>query len=126
VRLVLYPLREPSHSGMVSEHLYGVVASLEVRVSDGDVDVAVAWTAQGDRPARVASLELLPALPLRLIFLAQERGRRWWRVRRFSATRLPHSSHLPLGSKLSSLITTPGLYGPRKKCYPPSGAGPPA
>jgi hypothetical protein len=63
VRLVFYPLREPSHSGMVSERLYGVVASLEVRVSDGDVDVTVAWTAQGDRPARVASLELLPALP---------------------------------------------------------------
>ena len=63
MRLVLYPLREPSHSGMVSERLHGVVASFEVRVSDGDVDVAVAWTAQGDRPARVASLELLPALP---------------------------------------------------------------
>jgi len=47
---------------MVSERLHGVVASFEVRVADGGVDVAVAGAAQGDRPIRLASLELLPAL----------------------------------------------------------------
>jgi hypothetical protein len=63
VWLVLHPLCEPLHSGMVSQRLDGVIASSEVRVADGDVDIAVAGAAQDDRPARVASLELLPALP---------------------------------------------------------------
>jgi hypothetical protein len=48
---------------MVSQRLHGVIASFEVCVADGDVDIAVAGAAQDDRPARVASLELLPALP---------------------------------------------------------------
>ena len=63
VPLVLYPLGEPSHSRMVSQRLHGVVASFEVCVADGVVDVTVAGTAQGNRPAWVASLKLLPALP---------------------------------------------------------------
>jgi hypothetical protein len=63
VWLVPYPLREPPHSGMVPRRLHRVVASFEVRIADGDVDVAVAWAAQGNRPIRVAQLELLAALP---------------------------------------------------------------
>jgi hypothetical protein len=62
VRPVLYPLREPPDSGMVSERLHGVVVSFEVGVGDGGVDVAVAGAAQSNRPIRVAFLELLPAL----------------------------------------------------------------
>jgi hypothetical protein len=63
VRLVFHPLCEPPHSGMVPQRLHGVVASSELCVADGDVDVAVTRTTQGDRPVRVASLELLAALP---------------------------------------------------------------
>jgi hypothetical protein len=48
---------------MVSERLHGVVASFEVRVAYREVNVAVAGTAQGECPIRVASLELLPTLP---------------------------------------------------------------
>ncbi len=88
------------------------------------------WRWQGPHKAivRPGSRRLSSCLRflLRFIFLARERGRRWWRVRRSSPTRLPHSSHLALGLKLSSLITTPRLYGLSKKCYPLSGAGPPA
>src|ERR687893_465830 len=61
---------------------------------------------------------------LRLIFLARERGRRWWRVRRSSPTRLPHSWHQPpaLCSRFSSPLTTPRLYGPSARAAPPSAA----
>src|SRR5829696_1977563 len=63
VRLVLHPLCEPPHSGMVSKRLHGIIASCEVCVADRDVYVSVTWAAQGDRRARVTSLELLPTLP---------------------------------------------------------------
>jgi hypothetical protein len=50
---------------------------------------------------------------LRFIFLARERGRRWWRVRRSSPTHLQHSWHLPpaLSSRFSTLGAIPRLYG---------------
>ena len=67
MRLVLYPLCELLHSGMVSERLHGVIASFEVCVANGHVDVSVAGNAQGDRPIRAASLELLPALAFALV-----------------------------------------------------------
>src|SRR5918994_4738665 len=63
VRFVLPPLCEPPHSGMVSKCLHGIIASCKVRVADRDVYVSVTWAAQGDRRARVTSLELLPTLP---------------------------------------------------------------
>ena len=66
VRLVLYPLREPPHSGMIFKRLHGVVAPFEVRIADGDVDISVAGAAQSDRPTWVAPLELLAALPTAL------------------------------------------------------------
>jgi hypothetical protein len=63
VRLVLHPLCEPPHSGMVSKRLHGIIASCKVCVADRDVYVSVTGPAQGDRPAWVASLELLSTLP---------------------------------------------------------------
>jgi hypothetical protein len=48
---------------MVFQRLHRVIASFKVRVADTDVNVSVTGAAQGDRPIRVASLELLPALP---------------------------------------------------------------
>jgi hypothetical protein len=63
VRLVLHPLCEPPHSGMVSKRLHGIVASFEVSVADRDVYVCVTGAAQGDRPGRIAPLELLSTFP---------------------------------------------------------------
>jgi hypothetical protein len=63
VWLVLHPLCEPPHSGMVSKRLHGIIASFEVCVTDRDVYVSVTGVAHGDRPARVAPLELLSTLP---------------------------------------------------------------
>jgi hypothetical protein len=63
MRLILHPLREPPHSGMVSERLDGIIASCKVCVVDRDVYVSVTRAAQGDRPTRVASLEVLSTLP---------------------------------------------------------------
>jgi hypothetical protein len=63
VRLVLHPLCEPPHSGMVSKRLHGIITSCKVCVADRDVYVSVTSAAQGDRRARVTSLELLPTLP---------------------------------------------------------------
>ena len=63
MRFVFHPLCEPPHSGMVSERLHRVITSLKFCVADREVNVSMAGTAQGDRPARVASLELLPTLP---------------------------------------------------------------
>src|SRR5215211_1007413 len=59
---------------------------------------------------------------LRFIFLARERGKRWWWVRRSSPTGLPHSSHLPaaLSPWSSSLGTIPRLYGPSMRAIPAS------
>src|SRR5829696_6276019 len=48
---------------MVSKRLHGIIASCKVCVADRDVYVSVTWAAQGDRRARVTSLELLPTLP---------------------------------------------------------------
>jgi hypothetical protein len=48
---------------MIFERLHGAVASFELCVVDGEVDVAVARAAQGDHPVWVALLELLPVLP---------------------------------------------------------------
>jgi hypothetical protein len=57
---------------------------------------------------------------LRFIFLARERGRRWWRVRRSSPRHLLHSWHLPPApsSRFSSLGTTPRLYGLSTRAAP--------
>jgi hypothetical protein len=66
VRLVLHPLRESPHSGMLSKRLHGIIASCKVCIADRDVYVSVTGAAQGDRPAWVASLELLPTLPCAL------------------------------------------------------------
>ena len=63
VRLVLHPLCEPPHPRMVPKRPYRVISSLKVCVADTDVNVSVAGTAQGDRPSRVASLELLSTHP---------------------------------------------------------------
>jgi hypothetical protein len=63
MRLILYPLRESLHSGMVSKRLHGIIASCKVCVVDRDVYVSVTGAAQGDRPTWVASLELLSTLP---------------------------------------------------------------
>jgi hypothetical protein len=63
VRLVLHPLCEPPHSGMVSKRLHGIIASFKVFVADRDVYVSVTGAAQGDRLARIAPLELLSTLP---------------------------------------------------------------
>ena len=114
MRLVLHPLCEPPHSGMVSKRLHGIIASCEVCVAEGDVYVSVTWAAQGDRRARVTSLELFLPFLLRFIFLERERGKRWWRVRRSSPRSLPHSWHLPavLCPEFSSLGAIPRLYGP--------------
>jgi hypothetical protein len=62
MRLILHPLREPPHSGMVSERLHRIIASCKVCVVDRDVYVSVTGAAQGDRPTWVASLELLSTL----------------------------------------------------------------
>jgi len=48
---------------MVPERLHRVITSCKIRVADRDVNVSVAGAAQGDRPSRVASLELLSTLP---------------------------------------------------------------
>jgi hypothetical protein len=48
---------------MVPERLNRVVTSLKLCVVDRDMDVSVARTAEGDRLAWVASLELLPTFP---------------------------------------------------------------
>jgi hypothetical protein len=95
---------------MISQRLHRVVASFELCVANGHVDVVVKRTAQSDRPVRIAPLELFLLLfLLRFIFLARERGRRWWRVSRSSPTRLPHSSHLPsaLSARFSPLAAIP-------------------
>jgi hypothetical protein len=63
VWLVLHPLCEPPHSGMVSKRLHGIIASFEVFVADRDVYVSVTGAAQGDRLARIAPLELFSTLP---------------------------------------------------------------
>ena len=63
VRLVLHPLCEPPHSGMVSKRLHRIIASFEVFVADRDVYVSVTGAAQGDRLARIAPLELFSTLP---------------------------------------------------------------
>ncbi len=63
VGLVFDPVCELSHPGMVSERLHRVVATLEVCVADGEVYVAVAGSAQGDSPGRIAPPEFLPTLP---------------------------------------------------------------
>ena len=63
MRFVLHPLCEPQHSGMVSKRLYGIIASSKICIADRDVYISVAGAAQGDRPAWVAPLELLPTLP---------------------------------------------------------------
>ena len=63
VRLVLHPLCEPPHSGMVSKRLHGIIASCKVCVADRDVYVSVTGAAQSDRPTWVASLELLSTFP---------------------------------------------------------------
>src|ERR687898_1044934 len=76
------------------------------------------WTFRWQGPHRAtvrAGLRSLSScLPflLRFIFLARERGKRWWRVRPSSLTTLPHSSHLSLALSLeSSLVDTiPKLY----------------
>ena len=65
VRLVLHPLCEPPHSGMVSKRLHGIIASCKVCVADRDVYVSVTGAAQGNRPAWAAALELLSTLPYR-------------------------------------------------------------
>jgi len=62
VRLILNPLREPPHSRVVSELLYRVITSCKVCVVDSNVNVSVTGAAQGNRPVRVAPLELLPTL----------------------------------------------------------------
>src|SRR5829696_5339933 len=48
---------------MVSKGLHGIIASGKACVADRDVHVSVTGAAQGDRPARVAPLELLSTLP---------------------------------------------------------------
>jgi hypothetical protein len=48
---------------MVSKRLHGIIASFEVFVADRDVYVSVTGAAQGDRLARIASLELFSTLP---------------------------------------------------------------
>jgi hypothetical protein len=63
VGLVFDPVCELPHPGMVPERFHGVVATLEVRVADGEVYVAVAGSAQGDRPGRITPPEFLPTLP---------------------------------------------------------------
>ncbi len=63
VRFVLHPLCEPPHSGMISKRLHRVITSCKVGVADRDMNVSVAGSAQGDRPSRVAPLELLSTLP---------------------------------------------------------------
>jgi hypothetical protein len=63
VRLMLHPLCEPPHAGMVSKRLHGIIASCKVCIANRDVYVSVARATQGDRPAWVASLELLSTLP---------------------------------------------------------------
>jgi hypothetical protein len=132
VWLVLYPLREPAHSGMVSERLHGVVASFEVRVSDGDVDVAVAGAAQGDRPTRVASVELLSALPPAFHLPGAGAGQEVVA----GETTLPDAPAAQLAPAVRfevvfayhhpEIIRALQKERPRKKCYPLSGAGPPA
>ena len=66
VRLMLHPLCEPPHAGMVSKRLHGIIASCKVCIANRDVYVSVARATQGDRPAWVASLELLSTLPFAL------------------------------------------------------------
>ncbi len=61
--LVFDPVCELSYPGMVPERLHRVVATPEVRVADGEVYVAVAWSAQGYRPGGITPPEFLPALP---------------------------------------------------------------
>ena len=61
--LVLDPVCELSHPGMIPQRFHGVVATLEVRVADREVYVAVAGTAQGNRPGRITPPEFLPTLP---------------------------------------------------------------
>ena len=61
--LVFDPVCELPHPGMVPERFHGVAATLEVRVTDGEVYVAVAGSAQGDRPGRITPPEFLPTLP---------------------------------------------------------------
>jgi hypothetical protein len=63
VGLVFYPVGEPSHPGMVPQRFHGVVATFEVRVADGEVYVAVAGSAQGDRPGGITPPEFLPSPP---------------------------------------------------------------
>ena len=84
------------------------------------------WHGAHRATVRAVSRRLSSCLPflLRLILLAWERGRRWWRVRRSFPTRLPHSSHPPsaLGSKFFlSLDIIPRLYGPSTQGDPPPG-----
>jgi hypothetical protein len=84
VRLMLHPLCEPPHAGMVSKRLHGIIASCKVCIANRDMYVSVARATQGDRPAWVASLDL------------------------------PHSWHLPaaLCPEFSSFCVIPRLYGP--------------
>jgi hypothetical protein len=48
---------------MGSKRLHGIIALRKVCVADRHVHVSVTGAAQGDRPARVASLEFLSTLP---------------------------------------------------------------
>jgi hypothetical protein len=63
----------------------------------------------------------LPFL-LRFIFLARERGKRWWRVSPSFPTALPHSSHLPSELSLESLSlgTIARLYERHREWPPPA------
>ena len=63
MRLILHPLCEPPHSGMVLSATSEVVTSCKLCVVDRDVYVSVTWTAQSDRPTWVASLYSLRTLP---------------------------------------------------------------
>ena len=61
--LVLDPVGELSHPGMVPQRFHRVVATFEVRVADREVYGAVARSAQGDRPGGITPFEFLPTLP---------------------------------------------------------------
>ena len=61
--LALHPVGEPPHLGMIPQCLHRVVTTFEVRVANGEVDVAVARSAQGGRLGRITPPEFLPTLP---------------------------------------------------------------
>src|ERR671910_1638873 len=86
------------------------------------------WTFRWQGPHRATVLpglrSLSSCLPflLRFIFLARERGKRWWRVRPSSLTTLPHSSHLssPLSPESSLVGAIPKLYERLRERPPPA------